>query len=93
MVFGPQHYALHDVLFGDLPLREKAALCRGLMCSRFELPRILKSVAPSSSVLDDCLPTGDNARATDFLTPLPNVPDNAIDYDYEPKDHIMDLTL
>jgi asparagine synthase (glutamine-hydrolysing) len=93
MIFGPQHYALHDVLFGDLPLEEKAALCRGLVCSRFELPRVLRSVAPSSSLLDDCLPTGDNARGTDFLTPLPDVPEDSMDYDYEPKDHIMDLTL
>lgn len=93
MVFGPTRYGLHDVLYGDLRLREKAALSRGLLCSRWELSRILRSIAPSSSLLDDYLPTGDNARATDFLTPRAGVPDDRFDDAYSAREHCVDLTV
>ncbi|MBR7673807.1 asparagine synthase-related protein [Streptomyces daliensis] len=93
MVFGPTRYGLHDVLRGDLRPREKTALCRGLLCSRFELSRVLRSALPSSSVLDDLVPTGDNARATDFLTPRPGVPDDRFDDEYAARDHCVELTV
>ncbi|WP_157252984.1 asparagine synthase-related protein [Nonomuraea typhae] len=93
MVFGPERYGLHEVLFGDLPLREKAAMCRGLVCSRWELSRILRSIRPSVSVLDDYLPVAENAKATDFLTPMPDAPDNRFDAEYLPADHCAALTI
>ncbi|MGK5550729.1 asparagine synthase-related protein [Actinomadura kijaniata] len=92
VVFGPQRYGLHDVLFGDLRPAEKAALCKGLVSSRWELPRILRSVRRSSSLLEDYLPVGENARPVDFLVPLPGVPDDSFVEEYSPKDHTMDLT-
>ncbi|MCX4669072.1 asparagine synthase-related protein [Streptomyces sp. NBC_01381] len=93
MVFGPTRYGLYEVLHGDLRLREKAALCRGLLCSRFESSRILRSASASSSVLGDLVPTGDNARATDFLTPLPGVPDDRFSDAYSARDHCVDLSV
>ncbi|WP_433335587.1 asparagine synthase-related protein [Spirillospora sp. CA-294931] len=92
VVFGPMRYGLHDALFGELPLGEKVTLCRGLISSRWELSRILRSATRRSSLLDDYLPVGDNVRATDFLVPLPGVPDDSFEYRYSAKDHTMDLT-
>jgi asparagine synthase (glutamine-hydrolysing) len=91
MVFGPERYGLRDVLFGDLRLQEKMMLCRGLVSSRWELPRILRSIG-SASLLDDYEAVGDNARGTDFLNPEPDVVDDRFDYDYSAIEHTADLT-
>ncbi|GGX93141.1 asparagine synthase-related protein [Streptomyces hiroshimensis] len=74
-IFGPSRYGLHGVLTGDLTAREKAVLCRGLLTSRWELPRILRSASPGSSLLDDGAPGRGGARAADFLTPFPGDPE------------------
>ncbi|MFE5870275.1 asparagine synthase-related protein [Streptomyces roseifaciens] len=100
-IFGPARYGLHGVLTGDLPAREKAVLCRGLLTSRWELPRILRSASPGSSLLDDGVPGRGGARPADFLTPsaadrdgthaaagaLPEYPGPT------PQEHCANLTL
>ncbi|SPL88538.1 unnamed protein product [[Actinomadura] parvosata subsp. kistnae] len=93
LCFGPYRYGLHDVLFGDIAPHEKAALCRGLIASRWELSRVLRSVRRSSSLLEEYLPVGVNARPTEFTTPAPGVPDDRYDSDYSAKEHTMDLML
>ncbi|MFF7726339.1 asparagine synthase-related protein [Streptomyces sp. NPDC008001] len=92
-IFGPARYGLHDVLTGDLPAREKATLCRGLLTSRWELPRILRSASPRTSLLDDLVPAGGAARPADFLTPLPGAPADAADADHTPQEHCANLTV
>lgn len=90
IVFGPERYGLRDALFGDLRPQEKIALCRGLISSRWELPRILKSIG-SASLLDDYQAVGDNARGTDFLIPQPDVVEDQFDFDYSAIEHTADL--
>jgi asparagine synthase (glutamine-hydrolysing) len=70
--FGPLTFGLADVLFGDLRLRDKASLCAGLVCSHWELPVVLASIRRSVSLLDE--ETTGEERATDFLRPIGDIP-------------------
>ncbi|MET9414924.1 asparagine synthase-related protein [Streptomyces klenkii] len=92
-IFGPARYGLHDVLTGDLPAREKATLCRGLLTSRWELPRILRSASPRTSLLDDLVPAGGAVRPADFLVPLPGAPADVFDAGHAPQEHCANLTV
>ncbi|KAA8887713.1 asparagine synthase [Nocardia colli] len=91
VMFGPRRLGLHEVLRGDLTLREKTALCRGMVCSPWQLRRILASVFNSNSVLDARL-TADTP-GTDFLTPYPDVPDFVFQEEYVPNLHTLDLAV
>lgn len=95
--FGPLRYGLHDALAGDIPFRERAALCAGLISSRWEAPRIVRTASRTRSLFDDIRSGGDLARATDFLEPVPGVPDDPFadvpaEDDYSVKDACAQLT-
>ncbi|QKV96983.1 hypothetical protein HUT19_39200 [Streptomyces sp. NA02950] len=95
--FGPLRYGLHDALAADIPFRERAALCAGLVSSRWELPQILRTASRSRSLFDDIRSDSGLIRATDFLEPMPGVPDDpfadvAAEDDYSVKDVCAHLT-
>ena len=94
VVFGPVDYGVHTILDRDLPCREKTALARGLVCSGWTLPDLARSVRRSSSLLVHGLAIGDQAPPTDFLTPMPGIPDVQIDWnsdDYLVEEHATNL--
>ncbi|MGY0055598.1 asparagine synthase-related protein [Streptomyces sp. LZ34] len=95
--FGPLRYGLHDALTGDIPFRERAGLCAGLLSSRWELPRIARTASRSHSLFDEAHSGSGVARATDFLEPVPGVPDDPFadipaEDDYSVKDACANLT-
>ncbi|TMQ19532.1 MAG: hypothetical protein E6J90_17830, partial [Deltaproteobacteria bacterium] len=93
ILFGPLHYGVHDILFGDLRWREKQEMIYGLLASRWQLPRILKSCISNASLLEGSMPIGENARRSDFLAPMSGVSDEKIDYEFMPQELTMDLAL
>jgi len=93
ILFGPLHYSVRDVLFGDLCLREKQEMLCGVLSSRWQLPEILKSCMSGSSLVFSGMPIGENARRSDFLTPMPGMSKEEIDFSFMPQEHTMDLTV
>lgn len=93
ILFGPLHYGVHDILFGDLRWREKQEMLCGLLSSRWQLPHILKSCMSNSSLLEGSMPIGENARRSDFLAPMPGMSDEKIDFNFMAQELTMDLTL
>lgn len=97
ILFGPLHYGVRDILAGDLRWREKQEMLCGLLSSRWQLPSILKSCIFNSSLLEGSMPIGENARRSDFLTPMPGpmpgIGDETIDYDFLAQEATMDLAL
>jgi asparagine synthase (glutamine-hydrolysing) len=92
MIFGPgTGYGLYNLLRDDVSLPEKLAVCQGLVSSRWELSRLLKSIVPSAALNRLPAPSGDTTPRTDFLTPL-TVPDDRFDFEYATREHTMDLT-
>lgn len=93
MLFGPLHYGLRDVLCGDLRWREKQEMLCGALASRWQLSNILESCIFNSCLLADGAPVGEHARRSDFLTPMPGMSDEVIDYDFLVEELTMDLAL
>ena len=93
ILFGPLHYGVHDILFGDLRWREKQEMMYGLLSSRWQLPHILKSCISNSSLLEGSMPIGENARRSDFLAPMLGMSDEKIDFNLMAQELTMDLTL
>lgn len=93
MLFGPLRYGLHDVLTGDIRRREKARMLHGLLGTRWELRRLLRSARPSYSLYADEEAHAETGRGCDFLTPLPGVPPEAYDLDFAPQEHTLNLAL
>lgn len=96
LIFGPTHYGMHTILTGDISWREKAALCRGLICTGWTLPSLIKSVRRSYSLLTEELPRGEYAPPVDFLAPRPGIPEEATDIgsvEYIAQEHAMNLSL
>ncbi|GAB2579065.1 hypothetical protein GCM10027168_09900 [Streptomyces capparidis] len=93
--FGPLRFGLNDVLTGDVPVREKAALCAGLVSSPWGSRWILRSALPRRSLFDEAGADG-GGWATDFLRPLPGVPEDPGEgvpaaEEYSVKDACADL--
>ncbi len=93
ILFGPLHYGMRDILLGDLRWREKQEMLLGVLSSRWQLPQILKSCISNSSLLEGSMPIGENARRSDFLTPMPGMSDEKIDYNFMAQESTMDLSL
>ncbi|QIS20608.1 asparagine synthase-related protein [Nocardia terpenica] len=94
LLFGPGlHYGVHDVLSGQLSWPEKRLMLRGLLCSRWGLHSVLKSVRRSYSLMTENAPMGKNARHTDFLVPMPDVPYEFPDPEFVPEEQTTDLGL
>jgi asparagine synthase (glutamine-hydrolysing) len=96
ILFGPLHYGVHDILFGDLCWREKQEMMCGLLASRWQLSHILKSCISNTSLLEGSMPIGENARRSDFLAPILGMSDEMgemIDFNFMAQELTMDLTL
>jgi hypothetical protein len=97
LLFDPvRDYGVHDFLFGRLRWSEKRQLLRGALCSRWTLPDLLRSIRRSHSLLAVGQPVGDNADPTDFLVPMPGVPDGIderMNFEFTSIEHTADLTL
>jgi hypothetical protein len=97
LLFDPvRDYGLHDFLFGRLSWAEKRQLLRGALCARWPLPNLLRSIRRSHSLLTAEQPVGDNADRTDFLTPMPHVPDDLdhrMNFEFTSIEHTADLNL
>jgi len=93
ILFGPLHYGVRDILSGDLRWREKQEMLCGLLTSRWQLPPILKSCVSNASLLTDGMLVSDSARKSDFLTPMPGMSPEKIDFSFMPQEQTMDLTL
>jgi asparagine synthase (glutamine-hydrolysing) len=93
ILFGPLHYGVRDVLLGDLRWREKQAMLCGVLASRWQLSNIIKSCISNSSLIEDVTLVSKNTRRSDFLTPMPGLSDEVIDYDFMVQEFTMDLTL
>jgi asparagine synthase (glutamine-hydrolysing) len=94
LLFSPiLSYGVHDVLFGRLSWPEKSLMLRGLLCSRWRLPSLLKSTGRSYSLVTETEPTGENARHTDFLVPMPDAPYEVPNPEFIPEEQTTDLAL
>jgi len=93
ILFGPLRYGVRDILLGDLRWREKQEMLCGVLASRWQLSDILKSCLFNSSLMDDSSLVSDNARRSDFLTPMPGLSGEVFDYDFMVQEFTMDLAL
>jgi asparagine synthetase B (glutamine-hydrolysing) len=93
MLFGPLHYGMRDVFCGDLCWREKQEILCGALASRWQLSNILKSCIFNSCLMADGALVGEHARRSDFLTPMPGMSDEVIDYNFMVEELTMDLSL
>jgi asparagine synthase (glutamine-hydrolysing) len=93
ILFGPLRYGVRDVLLGDLRWREKREMLCGVLASRWQLSNILKSCIFNSCLMADISLVSENARRSDFLTPMPGLGEEVIEYDFMVQEFTMDLTL
>ncbi|MGC9538385.1 asparagine synthase-related protein [Streptomyces sp. UG1] len=93
MLFGPLRYGLYDILAGDVPAREKAWMLRGLLATRWELSRLLRSARPSYSLYADPEALAETELGSDFLVPHPDAAPEAYDTDFAPQEHTLNLAL
>lgn len=95
ILFGPAyyHYGMRDVLFGDLRWHEKREMLCGVLSSRWQLSSILKSCFLNSSLVEGSMPIGENARRSDFLSPMLGMSHEKVDYDFMAQESTMDLAL
>jgi len=93
ILFGPLHYGVRDILFGDLRWREKQEMLYGVLSSRAQLSDILKSCISNTSLLEGSLVISESAWQSDFLAPMPGMSEEKIDLDFMAPEFTMDLTL
>ncbi|WP_217210745.1 asparagine synthase-related protein [Streptomyces sp. AC550_RSS872] len=93
MLFGPLRYGLHDILTGDVPSYEKWCMLRGLLGTRWELSRILRSARPSYSLYADPEGLAEVELGSDFLVPVPGADPESYDIDFAPQEHTLNLAL
>lgn len=94
LLFSPApDYGVRDVLWGRLSWAEKSLMLRGLLCSRWTLDALLRSVRRSYSLAIDASAFGDHTRQPDFLVPMPGVPFELPDPEFVPEEQITDLAL
>ncbi|MEV0603839.1 asparagine synthase C-terminal domain-containing protein [Streptomyces sp. NPDC050315] len=92
-VYGPLRYGLHDIIAGDVRRREKWRMLQGMVATRWELKRILRSIRPSYSLYADPEAHAETETGCDFLTPMPNVPPAEYAPDFSAQEHTLNLTL
>jgi asparagine synthase (glutamine-hydrolysing) len=93
ILFGPDHYGLHDILVGDVSWREKWQMALGLLCYPWELRHIVNSIRPSYSLIDDPDAVMLGERPVDFLVPMPNVPYESGELGFWPQELTLNLTV
>ncbi|WP_160502393.1 asparagine synthase-related protein [Streptomyces sp. BA2] len=93
IVFGPLRYGLYDVAVAGVPWRERWAMVNGLLSSRWELSRIVRSVRPGHSLYDDPEATEETERASDFLVPVPGAGAERYEPDSAAQEHTLNLTV
>ncbi|QOV36968.1 7-cyano-7-deazaguanine synthase [Streptomyces ferrugineus] len=93
MLFGPLRYGLHDILAADVPAHEKAWMLRGLLGTRWELSRLLRSARPSYSLYADPEAIAETELGSDFLVPHPDAAPESYDLDFAPQEHTLNLAL
>lgn len=94
ILFGPDRYGLHDILVGDLSWREKWQMTLELLCYRWELGRIVNSIRPSYSPLDDPEVVMLGQRPVDFLAPMNDTPvAEDLDLGCWPQEHALNLSV
>ncbi|GHO90742.1 hypothetical protein KSF_007900 [Reticulibacter mediterranei] len=95
MLFGPVRYGLSSIMLGDTSWQEKWTMLQGAFCSRWEWKRLIRSVMPSFSLLDE--DWADARQHVDFLVPRPagvaRLPDIQVDLDFLPQEQTADLTI
>ncbi|WP_169314250.1 asparagine synthase C-terminal domain-containing protein [Streptomyces piniterrae] len=93
MLFGPLRYGLHDIVAGDVRRREKLRMLQGLLATRWELSRILRSARPSYSLYADQAALDEVELGSDFLIPHPDAAPETDDLDYAPQEQTLNLGL
>lgn len=93
MLFGPLRYGLHDILTADVPPYERRRMLRGLLGTRWELSRLLRSARPAYSLYADPEALAETALGSDFLVPHPDAAPEPYDLDYAPQEHTLNLAL
>ncbi|MGW8377663.1 asparagine synthase C-terminal domain-containing protein [Streptomyces sp. ODS28] len=93
MLFGPLRYGLYDVLAGDVRRREKYRMLQGLLATRWELRRILRSARPSYSLYADPEAYAEVELGSDFLVPVPGAAPEEYAVDFAPQEQTLGLTL
>ncbi|MFF3227055.1 asparagine synthase-related protein [Nocardia suismassiliense] len=94
LLFSPApDYGVCDVLQGRLSWSEKRLMLRGLLCSRWTLTDLLKSVRRSYSLAIDASAFGDYTRHPDFLVPMPGVRFELPNPEFVPEEQTTDLAL
>jgi len=93
MLFGPPRYGVRDILFGDIPWRERREMLSGLLSSRWQLPDLLKSCVSDFDLRDCGMLFCADAHRSDFLTPRPGTSFEEIDWDFSTQELTMELAL
>ena len=93
MLFGPLRYGLHDIVAGDIRMREKWRMLQGLAATRWELRRLLRSARPSYSLYADPEAHAEVELGSDFLSPLPGAAPEEYGGDFAPQEHTLNLAL
>ncbi|MFH8410926.1 asparagine synthase-related protein [Streptomyces sp. NPDC018019] len=93
IVFGPLRYGLYDIAVADVPYRERWAMAGGLLGSRWELSRIVRSLRPGYSLYEDPEADAETERASDFLVPLPDARPERYELDSAAQEHTLALTV
>ncbi|WP_228817060.1 asparagine synthase-related protein [Nocardia transvalensis] len=94
LLFSPApDYGLHHVLWGRLSWPEKRLMLRGLLCSRWGLNDLRKSVRRSYPLATEAAVVDDSMRHPDFLVPMPGVPLELPDLEFFPEEQTTDLAL
>jgi asparagine synthase (glutamine-hydrolysing) len=95
ILFGPLRYGLYDILLGDVSWREKWAMIQGVLCSRWEWSRVVSSIVPSFSLMNEA--RADARINVDFLTPpsagISALPDEHPDLEFLPQEQTADLGI
>lgn len=95
ILFGPTRYGLYDILLGDVSWNEKWAMIQGVLCSRWEWSRMVSSIVPSFSLMNEA--RADARLNVDFLTPpssgISDLPDEHPDLEFLPQEHTADLAI
>ncbi|MBZ4019305.1 asparagine synthase-related protein [Streptomyces purpurogeneiscleroticus] len=93
VVFGPLRYGLYDIAAADVPWRERWAMANGLLSSRWELSRIVRSIRPGYSLYEDPEASAETERASDFLVPVPGAGPERYELDSAAQEHTLNLTV
>lgn len=95
VLFGPARYGLYDILLGGVSWREKWAMIQGALCSRWEWSRLVSSIIPSFSLMNEA--RADARLNVDFLTPpsasISDLPDEHLDLEFLSQEHTADLAI